>query len=247
MVNNSSNRVLELQEELNELGDPVIAEHSQRYFKTGPGEYGEGDVFIGVRVPVVRSAGKRFRDLSPDEIYELAQSPLHEHRLCAVQILANQFKRSRHREQQEELFHLLLTLVSEGRVNNWDLVDTSAPYVGSYLLQIKDYQALLSSLARSENLWERRTAVMLTGGLIRLDVFEPTLTLCRDLLGDPHDLIHKATGWMLREIGRRDREVLRRFLDEYATVMPRTMLRYAIEHLDVTERAHYLALKSLLA
>lgn len=246
-MNSASTRVLQLQEELNELGDPVIAEHSQRYFKTGVGEYGEGDVFIGLRVPVVRLVGKRFSDLSPDEIYELAQSPLHEHRLCAVQILANQFKRSRHREQQEELFRLLLTLVSEGRVNNWDLVDTSAPSVGSYLLQIEEYQALLNSLARSKNLWERRTAVMLTSGLIHLDVFEPTLTLCRDLLGDTHDLIHKATGWMLREIGRRDREVLRGFLAEYAPVMPRTMLRYAVEHLDVTERAHYLGMKSLLA
>jgi 3-methyladenine DNA glycosylase AlkD len=140
----------------------------------------------------------------------------------------------------------LLTLVAEGRVNNWDLVDTSAPYVGGYLLQIEDFQVLLDSLARSENLWERRTAVMLTAGLIRVDVFDPTLKLCGYLLGDAHDLIHKATGWMLREIGRRDRTVLRGFLDEYASVMPRTMLRYAIEHLEVPERAHYLGQKSLL-
>lgn len=246
-MNSISPRVFELQKELNELADSVIAQHSQRYFKTGPGEYGEGDVFIGVRVPVVRSVGKKFRDLSPNEIYELAQSPIHEHRLCAVQILAEQFKRSRNLQQQGELFQLLLTLVSEGRVNNWDLVDTSAPYVGGYLLQIENYPALLDSLARSENVWERRTAVMLTGGLIRVDVFEPTLTLCEQLLTDPHDLIHKATGWMLREIGRRDLETLRGFLNNYATVMPRTMLRYSIEHLDVSERSHYLGLKSLLA
>ncbi|MEY4040026.1 MAG: hypothetical protein RLZZ52_894 [Actinomycetota bacterium] len=246
-MSTTNSRVIELQNELTGLGNPVIAEHSQRYFKTGPGEYGEGDLFIGVRVPVVRSVGKQYRDLSPGEIYELAQSPLHEHRLCAVQILAAQYQRSKSQEQQGELFSLLLTLVAEGRVNNWDLVDTSAPYVGGYLLQIENFQVLLDSLARSENLWERRTAVMLTAGLIRVDVFDPTLKLCRDLLGDAHDLIHKATGWMLREIGRRDRTVLRGFLDEYATVMPRTMLRYAIEHLDVPERAHYLALKSLLA
>jgi 3-methyladenine DNA glycosylase AlkD len=239
--------VIQLQNELNELGDSVVADHSQRYFKTGPGEYGEGDVFIGVRVPVVRSVVRLYRDLSPGEIYELAQSPIHEHRLCAVLILAGQYKRSKNPTQQGELFNLLLTLVAEGRVNNWDLVDSSAPYVGGYLLQREDYPVLLETLARSENLWERRTAVMLTSALIRVDVFEPTLILCRDLLTDPHDLIHKATGWMLREIGRRNLAVLRLFLDEYAQVMPRTMLRYAIEHLDVPERAHYLALKSLLA
>lgn len=246
-MNTTSTRVLELQSELNDLGDPVIAQQSQRYFKTGPGEYGEGDVFIGVRVPVVRLVGKKYRDLSPDEIYELAQSPIHEHRLCAVQLLADQFKRSRHLQQQGELCELLLTLVSEGRVNNWDLVDTSAPYVGGYLLHIENYPAVLTALAHSENLWERRTAVMLTGGLIRVNVFEPTLTLCRELLTDPHDLIHKATGWMLREIGRRDLETLRGFLNLYAGVMPRTMLRYSIEHLDVSERSHYLGLKTLLA
>lgn len=149
-MSTTNNRVIELQNELTGLGNPVIAEHSQRYFKTGPGEYGEGDLFIGVRVPVVRAVGKQFRDLSPGELYELAQSPIHEHRLCAVQILADQFKRSKSLEQQGELFSLLLTLIAEGRVNNWDLVDTSAPYVGGYLLQIEDYPALLDSLARSE-------------------------------------------------------------------------------------------------
>lgn len=246
-MTNTSSRVRELQNELTNCGDPVIAEHSQRYFKTGPGEYGQGDTFIGVRVPVVRSIGKRFRDLAPAEIYELAQSPVHEHRLCAVHILAEQYKRSGRVEQQGELFHLLLRLVSEGRVNNWDLVDSSAPYVGSYLLNLDNYQDLLNSLSQSENLWERRTAVLVTNALIRMDIFEPTLTLCRALLHDSHDLIHKATGWMLREIGRRDVHVLRGFLDEYAAVMPRTMLRYAIEHLQVAERAHFLGLKSLLA
>ena len=244
MVLVSSPRVKALIVELQSLANPAIAEHSQRYFKTGPGEYGEGDTFIGIRVPVTRSVGGKYKDLSPDEIYETAQSEIHEVRLCAVQILAEQFKRSKNVVQQGELFNLLLELVSSGRVNNWDLVDSSAPYVGAYLVHIPQSSELLDTWSSSANLWERRTAVMLTSALIRQGIFEPTLVLCRKLLNDSHDLIHKATGWMLREVGRRDIEVLRTFLNEYANVMPRTMLRYAIEHMDAGERQHYLGLKS---
>lgn len=240
----SSPRVNDLIAELQRVANPVIAEHSQRYFKTGPGEYGEGDTFIGIRVPVTRSIGKKYKDLSPDEIYELAQSEIHEARLCAVQILTEQFKKSKNVVQQGELFNLLLDLVSNGRVNNWDLVDSSAPYVGAYLVHVPDSAELLDSWASSENLWERRTAVMLTSALIRQGNFEPTLVLCKKLLTDTHDLIHKATGWMLREVGRCDREVLRSFLNEFAAVMPRTMLRYAIEHMEAQERQHYLGMKS---
>jgi 3-methyladenine DNA glycosylase AlkD len=240
-------RVQELIDELNEHADPVVAEHSQRYFKTGPGEYGEGDVFIGVRVPVTRSVGKDFRDLSSAEIVELAHSPIHEHRLCAVVILADQFKRSKNVLQQSELFDVLLNLVSSGRVNNWDLVDSSAPYVGAYLTQIPDYMDLLRRMAESDDVWERRTAVMFTAALIRQGICDPTLELCEMLLRDEHDLIHKATGWMLREVGRRDLNKLQGFLDTYAATMPRTMLRYAIEHMDPQQRQHYLSLKSLLA
>lgn len=243
----SSPRVNSLIAELASLADPVIAEHSQRYFKTGPGEYGEGDTFIGIRVPVTRSVGKKYKDLSPDEIYEVAQSEIHEIRLCAVLILAEQFKRSKNVVQQGELFNLLLELVSSGRVNNWDLVDSSAPYVGAYLVHVPDSAELLDTLSSSENLWERRTAVMLTSALIRQGIYGPTLVLCKKLLTDTHDLIHKATGWMLREVGRRDKDVLRGFLNEYAAVMPRTMLRYSIEHMDAQERQHYLGIKSLLA
>ena len=234
----------ELIAELQGVANPAIAEHSQRYFKTGPGEYGEGDIFIGIRVPATRSVGKKYKDLSPDEIYELAQSEIHEVRLCAVQILAEQFKRSKNVVQQGELFNLLLELVSSGRVNNWDLVDSSAPYVGAYLVHVPDSAQLLDSWSSSENLWQRRTAVMLTFALIRMDIFEPTLTLCEKLLTDTHDLIHKATGWMLREVGRRDLGVLRSFLDSHAPVMPRTMLRYAIEQMEPQERQHYLGMKS---
>ncbi|MDH6239129.1 DNA alkylation repair protein [Aurantimicrobium minutum] len=242
-----SPQVLSLIEEIQSHANPVVAEHSQRYFKTGPGEYGEGDVFIGVRVPVVRAVGKNFRDLSPAEIVELAQSPIHELRLCAVQVLAGQFKRSKNLVQQGELFDVYLSLVAQGRVNNWDLVDSCAPSVGGYLTSIDNSMDLLRELASSANLWERRSAVMFTAALIRQEIFDPTVRLCEMLLGDSHDLIHKATGWMLREVGNRDVSVLRGFLDRYAATMPRTMLRYAIEKLSEPERKHYLGMKSLLA
>ena len=243
----ASPRVVEVMDTLNALGNPVIAEHSQRYFKTGPGEYGEGDTFIGIRVPVTRTVVRQFKDLSTPEIVELAQSPIHEHRLCAVLILTGQFKRAKTVQQRAELFEILLMLVSSGRVNNWDLVDSSAPYIGAYLLDMPEYWGLLLGLAQSEDLWERRTAVMLTAALIRAGIYQPTLELCELLMSDTHDLIHKATGWMLRVVGDSDRGVLREFLDTHAATMPRTMLRYAIEHLDKPERDHYLKKKSLLA
>ena len=243
----TSPRVLEVMDTLNALGNPVIAAHSQRYFKTGPGEYGEGDVFIGIRVPVTRTVVRQFKDLSTPEIVELAQSPVHEHRQCAVLILTGQFTRAKTVQQRAELFEILLMLVSSGHVNNWDLVDSSAPYIGAYLLEMPDYSDLLLALAQSEDLWERRTAVMLTAALIRTGIYQPTLELCELLMTDTHDLIHKATGWMLRVVGDQDIAVLRGFLDTYSTTMPRTMLRYAIEHLDKPERDHYLKQKSLLA
>ena len=243
----ASPRVVEVMDTLNVLGNPVIAAHSQRYFKTGPGEYGEGDTFIGIRVPVTRTVVRQFKDLSTPEIVELAQSPIHEHRLCAVLILTGQFKRAKTVQQRAELFEILLMLVSSGRVNNWDLVDSSAPYIGAYLLDMPEYWGLLLGLAQSEDLWERRTAVMLTAALIRAGIYQPTLELCELLMSDTHDLIHKATGWMLRVVGDSDREVLREFLDTHAATMPRTMLRYAIEHLDKPERDHFLKQKSLLA
>lgn len=243
----TSPRVLEVMNTLNTLGNPVIAAHSQRYFKTGPGEYGEGDVFIGIRVPLTRTVVRQFKDLSTPEIVELAQSPVHEHRLCAVLILTGQFTRAKTVQQRAELFEILLMLVSSGHVNNWDLVDSSAPYIGAYLLEMPDYSDLLLALARSEDLWERRTAVMLTAALIRAGIYQPTLELCELLMTDTHDLIHKATGWMLRVVGDQDIAVLRGFLATYSATMPRTMLRYAIEHLDKPERDHYLKQKSLLA
>lgn len=223
-----------------------------KFFKAGPGEYAEGDQFIGVTVPNVRVVSKQFAGLTEAEIYELMQSPIHEHRLLALLMLVAKWKRASSKktgsaEAQKELFDLYLRLVYEGRVNNWDLVDQSAPYFGMYLVGKADSYALLESLARSEKLWERRVAIMFTFASTRAAVlkigeadFAPTLHIAEMLMHDKHDLIHKAVGWMLREVGNRDAAELRNFLSRFAAVMPRTMLRYSIEKFDDVERKVWL-------
>ena len=219
-----------------------------KFFKAGPGQYGEGDIFLGVTVPNVREVAKQFAGLTEAEVYELMQSPIHEHRLLALIIMVGRWKKANSAKSsapsaQQELFDLYLRLVYEGRVNNWDLVDTSAPYFGMFLIGKPDSMELLESLALSEKLWERRVSIMLTFAMIRSsklgkgpDDFAPTLHIATMLLHDKHDLIHKAVGWMLREVGNRDVAELRNFLSRFAAVMPRTMLRYAIEKLDADER-----------
>ena len=227
-----------------------------KYFKAGPGQYGEGDIFLGVTVPNVRTVAKQFVSLSEAEIYELMQSPIHEHRLLALLMLVAKWKRATSKkngsvEAQQELFDLYLRLVYEGRVNNWDLVDQSAPYFGMYLVGKPEALDLLESLAKSEKLWERRVSIMFTFASTRAAVlkigpadFAPTLHIAEMLLQDKHDLIHKAVGWMLREVGNRDEDVLRNFLSRFAAVMPRTMLRYAIEKLDAEERKVWMGHKA---
>jgi 3-methyladenine DNA glycosylase AlkD len=222
-----------------------------KFFKAGPGQYGEGDIFLGVTVPNVRSVAKQFAGLTEAEIYELIQSPIHEHRLLALIMLVAKWKKAKTAAAQQELFDFYLRLVYEGRVNNWDLVDTSAPYFGMFLIGKPDALQLLESLARSESLWERRVAIMFTFASIRAsklgagaDDFAPTIHIAEMLLHDKHDLIHKAVGWMLREVGNRDLSELRNFLSRYAAEMPRTMLRYSIEKLDADERKQWLAAKS---
>jgi 3-methyladenine DNA glycosylase AlkD len=219
-----------------------------KFFKAGPGQYGEGDIFLGVTVPNVREVAKQYSGLTEAEVYELMQSPIHEHRLLALIIMVGKWKKANSAKSsapsaQQELFDLYLRLVYEGRVNNWDLVDTSAPYFGMFLIGKPDSMELLESLARSEKLWERRVSIMFTFAMIRSsklgkgpDDFAPTLHIAEMLLHDKHDLIHKAVGWMLREVGNRDVAELRNFLSRFAAVMPRTMLRYAIEKLDPEER-----------
>ena len=218
------------------LADPVRAANSGRFFKTGPGLYGEGDVFLGVTVPQVRAVVKRFRGLDLDEVDALLGDAEHEHRLAAVLLLVETSRRDPDRAAAR-----YLAALRRGRVNNWDLVDASAEHVLGAWLFDRD-RALLGELAASESLWERRAAVLSTFSFLKRGDASTTLALAARLLDDREDLIHKAVGWMLREVGKRvSRDQLRGFLDDHAVRMPRTMLSSATEHLPVAERTAYRA------
>lgn len=213
----------------------------QSFFKTGPGQYGEGDRFIGVTVPCTRAAIKPFRELPLTEVDRLLGSVWHEERFAALLILVAQFEKgdlSRRREIYEYY------LANARRVNNWDLVDCTTPQiVGGWLHGQGKGWAVLRKLARSENLWERRISILATFYFIREGEFAPTLEIAERLLADKHDLIHKAVGWMLREMGKREVTVLESFLERHAATMPRTMLRYAIEKFPEPRRRQYLAIR----
>ena len=219
----------------------------QRFFKTGPGQYGEGDVFIAVKVPETRSVAKQFKDLPVEEIDILLQSPVHEHRLCGLVILTERFKRAKTEAARKEIFDHYLQLAYEGRINNWDLVDVTAHRIGAYLIDRPGSMELLESLARSEKLWERRIAMVFTFAYIGVGRLDEPLHIAEMLLGDIEDLMHKAVGWGLREVGKKDVEKLREFLSRFAASMPRTALRYSIEKFDETERKYWLAQKQLQA
>ncbi|WP_278261450.1 DNA alkylation repair protein [Nocardia sp. AG03] len=228
--------------------DPADAQHLQRFFKTGPGEYGEGDVFLGVRVPATRKVAKQFADLPLDGIDELLDSPVHEERLAALLILNARFAaaskpRTRDDDARARMVEFYLAAVRRGRVNNWDLVDASAEnIVGPWLLD-RD-RALLFQLAQRDSLWERRVALLSTFAFIKAGDPSTTLELAATLLDDRRDLIQKALGWMLREVGKRvDRAALTDFLDLHAAAMGRTALSYATEHLPPDARAAYRAMR----
>jgi 3-methyladenine DNA glycosylase AlkD len=213
----------------------------QRYFKSGAGEYGEGDQFIGVRMGQVFALAKEFMEMSPNEIEKLLDSPIHEVRVGAVSIMDWQARSKKiSAERRKELFDLYIK--RHDRINNWDLVDRSAPYVvGGYLFDKP--RDILYKLARSKNIWERRTAMVSTFYFIRKGEIEDTFKIAEMLINDKEDLIHKAAGGWLREAGKKDPKRLLSFLDKYATTMPRTALRYAIEHLDKKQRENYLSMK----
>ena len=211
-----------------------------RFYKTGPGEYAEGDLFLGGTVPQTRSVAKKYQNLDLKEVEKLFASPFHEARLCAAIILNHQLSKARTPQERKRIFDFYLKQVRAERVNNWDIVDVSAPWMGVYLTEIEDPMPLLIKLSKSKSLWQRRVSIILTFALIRAGDLEPTITIAELLLKDDQDLIHKAVGWMLREAGKRDVMLLRRFLVEHSHEMPRTMLRYAIEKLPERERKQWL-------
>lgn len=209
------------------------------FFKTGAGEYAEGDVFLGVGVPAVRSVVRQYRELPRDDIVLLLADPLHECRLAALLILVEQFERA---EDEEEKSIVELYLQQLDRVNNWDLVDTSAAAIlGEYL--VSRPRNILYALANSKHLWRERISIVATHAFIRRNDFADALALCRHFLTHSHDLLHKACGWMLREVAKRDMRAANAFLDAHAADMPRTMLRYCLEKHSGPERQKYMSEK----
>ena len=206
------------------------------FFKTGKGEYGYGDIFLGVTVPNIRRIAKKFgQEISLQKLTELIRSPIHEVRLCALIILVNKYKK----ENSDKIYQYYIEHLTA--INNWDLVDSSAPYiVGDYLYKHPEKSKILFDLVRSDNLWIRRISIISTFTFIRNNQFRTTLDLAKLLFTDNHDLIHKAVGWMLREIYKRDANLIRQFLIQNYAQIPRTTLRYAIERMDKREREKYL-------
>lgn len=221
---------------LEDLADSEIAAHSQRFFKTGKGEYGYGDKFLGIRVPILRKAAKLFQYASETEITKLLKSEYHEVRLLSLLILVGQF--SRGSEDEKEIIYNLY-LKHTNYINNWDLVDTSAHYIVGVWLTDRG-RSKLYELANSKSLWKRRVSIMSTFYFIKNGGYSDTLKLSETLINDSEDLIHKAVGWMLREVGNRDQEVEEKFLKKHYKIMPRTMLRYSIEKFSKERRQKYL-------
>jgi 3-methyladenine DNA glycosylase AlkD len=227
--------------ELKKRSNKSQAVLAQRFFKTAKGEYGYGDIFIGVRVPVIRQIARKYQQLSLVEIEKLTSSKLHEVRLCGLVIITMQYKRAKGEAVQKRLFDFYLKQIKKGRVNNWDLVDVTAPIMGGYLIPRSDSMQLLKKLARSKDLWQRRSAILFTFAYIREKELKPTITIVKMLLNDKHDLIQKASGWALREVGKKNVALLRSFLKDNSQKMGRTSLRYAIEKLSKAERNKWLA------
>ena len=229
-------KLSDLKTELRAAAEPSQAMVLQRFFKTGKGDYGEGDVFLGVKIPPIRALVKKYNGLSIDDAVKLLQSKIHEERMTALLLLVQKFKKA-NEDEKRKIYTLYIA--NTKKINNWDLVDLSAPnIVGEYLFG-KSYDELIAR-AKSELLWNKRIAVIATFAFIKKGVFEPTFKIAELLINDKHDLIHKAIGWMLREIGKRDIEAEEEFLQIHYKQMPRTMLRYAIEKFPEEKRQNYL-------
>lgn len=235
------NIVQKIKEDLKKVSNPEKKKVYQRFFKTGKGEYGEGDIFLGVTNPNMRSVAKKyFKDISLDELEELLESKIHEHRSVALVILVNKYERlAKTPELKKEIFDFYLK--HSEKANNWDLVDISCPkIVGSYLLEFPEERKVLYKLVSSKNLWQQRIAIVSTINLIKAGELEDTLKLSKHLLNHQHDLIHKAVGWMLRELGKQDQDLLEKFLKDNYKDLPRTTLRYAIERFEEKKRLNFL-------
>ena len=231
-----ANDLKNMEEELQNIQDPAKANILLKFFKTGKGQYGEGDIFLGIKVPQQRNIAEKYSSIPLDDISQLLKSKFHEFRLTSLLILVIKYKTEDFNGKKEIVDFYLSHMEN---INNWDLVDSSAPYIlGDFLLD-KD-KSILYRLAKSDNLWERRTAILSTFAFIKDNKFEDALNIAEILLFDKHDLIHKAVGWMLREIGKRDERTEEEFLGKHHRKMPRTMLRYAIERLPEDLRLQYL-------
>ncbi len=229
-------KAIEIQNELEQFIDPVKREYLPKFFKTGKGQYGEGDKFLGIVVPITRLVAKQYKNEPFEVTAELLQSEWHECRLCALLMLVERFKKS-DEKGRKQIYEFYLSQTK--RINNWDLVDLSASYIVGEYLKDKSREDLYR-LAASSLLWEQRIAVVATAALIRKDDFIDILRLSELLLQHKHDLMQKAIGWMLREMGKRDKELLVQFLEKFSKVMPRTMLRYSIEKFTEEERRYFM-------
>lgn len=227
----------QIQKELASLADPKTAEHSQRFFKTGKGEYAEGDIFLGIRVPQLRALAKKYAQLELSEIKKLIRSKYHEERLTGLIILVNQYSQAKDQKEKQTLFD---TYVKHFKyINNWDLVDVSChKIIGPHLENTK--RKPLYEWAKSQHLWTKRISIVSTYWYIRKGDLKDCFALSKVHLQDSHDLMHKAVGWMLRECGKQDRKRLEDFLLKHYQKMPRTMLRYAIEKLPERRRQQFL-------
>ena len=230
----------QVQKEIQALANRGRAHDLQKFFQTAPGQYGEGDVFLGLTVPQVRSIAREYKGISLREIEVLIQSKFHEVRLCGLVILTLQYKATKERKEKKKFFDLYMKAMTAGYINNWDLVDVTAPIIGEFLIETEDPYILLNKLAKSKSLWQRRVSIVFTFAFIRSGDIEPTFLMAEKLLGDKHDLIHKAVGWALREAGKLNGKELRSFLSKHSHEMPRTMLRYSIEKFPERERKQWL-------
>lgn len=220
------------------LANPEKAKIYLRFFKTGKGHYGEGDQFLGLSMPEQRVIAKKYINTSLQELQELITSPIHEHRMTTLIILTYKYEKA-DEDTKKEIYDFYLKNYQS--INNWDLVDVTAPrIIGTYLLDRRSRRRILYEFALSNHLWKKRIAIVSTYTFIRNKDFQDTINISEILLNDKHDLIHKAVGWMLREMGKIDEKVLLKFLDKHHKVMPRTMLRYSLEKLNETQKKYYM-------